>query len=289
MVDNILPKNFPRFIEDFSPSENTTTSIGKFDDVPLVSLEEATDPLLSLVPDVKEMVSKVKQNCTKPKDNLTTDESASIMLYSLEWKPRENSFYVILNNILRTEDEEKVKPWKLYLKLFVSSLEKLPAVSQTIYRGIKLNLSEQYPQGKQFVWWGFSSCTTSIQVLQSEQFLGKTGTRTLFNITCNSGKDIRQHSIFPVEDEVLLAAARKFEVVSCLDSGNDLFIIQIKEIEADSPLLGSSQKRILPDLFDRKSNEDSAAKSEDSQGPQKPNLSKISLPPRFPGPPRPPF
>ncbi|CAF4300367.1 unnamed protein product, partial [Adineta steineri] len=30
-------------------------------------------------------------------------------------------------------------------------------------------------------------------------------------------------------------------VVSCFDSGNDLFIIQMKEVESDYPLLGSSR------------------------------------------------
>ncbi|CAF1317761.1 unnamed protein product, partial [Rotaria sordida] len=34
------------------------------------------------------------------------------------------------------------------------------------------------------VWWGLSSCTTALTVLQSEQFLGQTGDRTLFMIEC---------------------------------------------------------------------------------------------------------
>ena len=280
---NFLPQHLERVIENFLPSDKSTKPIPSFDDLAIVSLEKAVETIVSLVPDVKKMVTKVKEKCDRPKDDLTTDESASIMLYSLEWTPRENSFYVVLNNTLRSEDEEKLKPWALYLKLFVTSLEKLPTLSQTIYRGIKMDLSAQYPQGKTFVWWAFSSCTTSIQVLQSEQFLGKTGARTLFNINCESGKDIRQHSFFPTEDEILLIAARKFEVVSCLDSGNDLFIIQVKEIESDYPLLGSTRKKLLPDSSSFKRREDSAA------APQKPSLPKISLPPRFPGPPKPPF
>jgi hypothetical protein len=233
-------------------------------------------------------VVKVKQKCDKPKDGLRTDESAAIMLYSLEWTPREKSFYVVLNKELRTGDDEKLKPWKFYIKLFAMAVEKLPTLSQTIYRGIKMDLSAQYPQGKKFVWWGFSSCTTSIQVLQSEQFLGKTGTRTLFAIDCQSGKNIREHSFFPTEDEVLLIAARKFEVISCLDSGNGLFIIQVKEIESDYPLLGSPLKKFIPgpsnNISPPKPPEDSATTSEDSSGAQEPALPKISAPPRFPAP-----
>lgn len=276
---SLLPERFRRVIEDFTPSENTTKANISFESIPIVSLEESVNSLISFVPDVKEMVKKVKEKCTKPKDGLTTNESASIMLYSLEWTPREKSFYVVLNDTLRSEDEQKLKPWELYLKLFIISLEKLPTISQTIYRGIKRNLTDQYPQGKIFVWWAFSSCTTSIQVLQSEQFLGKTGTRTLFNIDSNSGKDIKNHSFFPTEDEVLLIAARKFQVISSLDSGNDLSIIQIKEIQSDYPLLGSPINQIKINPFHLKSPQDSSSS----------NTSTFSLPP-IPGkPPRFPF
>ena len=53
----------------------------------LGSLEQAVKSIVSFVPDVEEMVWTVKQNCQNPKDNLSSDESASIMLYTLEWMP----------------------------------------------------------------------------------------------------------------------------------------------------------------------------------------------------------
>jgi len=236
----VIPDFALRVLEYIYPSEKMVKPVEKFETLAVVSIEDAVKPLISLVPEVLEMVAEVKEKCAQPKEGLTTNESAAIMLYSMEWQPREKSFYIILNNTLRTEDQEKLKPWDLYLKLFVTSLEKLPSVSQTIYRGVKMDLSAQYPQGKTFVWWAFSSCTRSVQVLQSEQFLGKTGARTLFAIECKAGKDIRQHSLFPTEDEVLLIAVRKLQVVSCLDSGNGLFIIQLKEVDSDNPLLGTS-------------------------------------------------
>mgnify|MGYP001137565456 CR=1 FL=1 len=236
----VLPDFALRVLENIYPSQKMVKPVEKFETVTVVSLEDAVKPLVSIVPEVQEMVVQVKEKCSQPKEGLTTDESAAIILYSMEWQPREKSFYIILNNTLRSEDQEKLKPWDLYLKLFVIALEKLPSVSQTIYRGVKMDLSAQYPQGKTFVWWAFSSCTRSVQVLQSEQFLGKTGARTLFNIDCKSGKDIRQHSLFPTEDEVLLIAVRKLQVVSCLDSGNGLSIIQLKEVDSDNPLLGTS-------------------------------------------------
>ncbi|CAF1536537.1 unnamed protein product, partial [Rotaria sordida] len=41
----------------------------------------------------------------------------------------------------------------------------------------------------------------------------------------------------PTEDEILLLPARQFKVKSCLDSGNELYIIQLKEICPPHPLL----------------------------------------------------
>jgi hypothetical protein len=45
-----------------------------------------------------------------------------------------------------------------------------------------MNLSKQYPKGNTFVWWGFSSCTASIDEVENEQFLGNTGSRTFVYI-----------------------------------------------------------------------------------------------------------
>ncbi|CAF1496471.1 unnamed protein product [Rotaria sordida] len=48
------------------------------------------------------------------------------------------------------------------------------------------------------------------------------------------GKDIKNHSAFPRECEILLPAARCFQVVACLPQGSDMNIVQLKEI--DSPV-----------------------------------------------------
>ncbi|CAF1555747.1 unnamed protein product, partial [Didymodactylos carnosus] len=128
--------------------------------------------------------------------------------------------------------------WFSYLKLFLTALWKLPSAGKTIvYRGVKLDLSKDYPEGKTFVWWGFSSTSDSIRVLEAEQFLGKTGTRTLFNIECSNGKFIKNHSYFNYENEVLLMPATEFQVTGRLDSGNGLHIITLKQVESKFPLL----------------------------------------------------
>ena len=217
--------------------EENMRPIWGYANMPLVTLEEAVEPLISIVPQVNHMVFTAKSRCQNPPDNFSSDESASIMLYSMAWTELENTFYNILNEKLRNRDRSQLRPWFLYLKLVITALSKIPSKQYHLYRGVRKDFRALYPQGKEFTWWGFSSCTTSIHVLESEIFLGKAGTRTLFEIDCKIGKDIRQHSMIKKEDEVLLLPARRFVVVSCLNVGNDLNVIQIKEIDPPYPLL----------------------------------------------------
>ncbi|CAF1599563.1 unnamed protein product, partial [Rotaria magnacalcarata] len=211
--------------------------IGGYSKMPLVSLEQAIEPLVPILPDVQSHAYVAKKNCKKPADKLTQDESASIMLYTMGWEPSEECLYVVLNNTLRaTNRQQKLKPWYLYLRLFLNALFRLPLVPITAYRGVKLDLSNLYIEGETIVWWGFSSCTTSVGVLQSDLFLGKTGSRTMFTLQCKSARDIRKHSFYPVEDEVLLMAATQFKVLGSLGQGN-LHIIQLEETSPPFPLL----------------------------------------------------
>ncbi|CAF0934008.1 unnamed protein product [Adineta ricciae] len=237
MVDSNEQSHALRICDISEESEESTLANSNYGCIPLVSLEIAIEPLVLLIPQIKHMMWTVKQNCADPPDGLSPDESASIMLYTLEWQPRENSFYIILNKTMRSRNPSLLKPWLLYLKLIMTAFSKIPFENRYVYRGVKQDVSTNYPSEKTFVWWSFSSCTASIRVLEKEHFLGKTGARTLFTIDCYSGKNIRQHSMYKTEDEVLLPAACKFQVVSCMDGGNGLTIIHIKEINSPYSLL----------------------------------------------------
>ena len=224
--------NFVRFSDlaeepllPFSPTHG-------YEQMPVVSLEEAIEPLLSIIPDVKIMLSVVQENCHEIKDDLTVNESASIMLYSLEWEPKEYSLNLILNRTLRDENREKLKPWFLYLKLFMKSLSKLPSIHCYVYRGIQTDLSNEYCQGKSFTWWGFSLCTRSIERVENEQYLNNTNQRTRFKIECKSAKDIHNHSFHKTTDEILLLSGQCYKVISSLDANDGLHIIQLKEIDS---------------------------------------------------------
>jgi hypothetical protein len=239
MASNSTEKNSAlRFSDIGTLTKGILEPIEGYGQMPVVSLEEAVKPLLDIVPNVERTVYLAMQSCQDPEDGLTTDESASIMLYTFESSVHDDSLYVILNTTLRSAERKKLlKPWLLYLRLVLTALNRLPSRHCFVHRGVKEDLRKQYPIGKSIIWWGFSSCTTSIGVLECEHFFGKSGTRTLFQIECQSGKDVKNHSSIQQEDEILLLPARQFMVTSCLNPAKDLYMIQLKETEPKFPLL----------------------------------------------------
>lgn len=148
--------------------EKMLMPISGFDQVPLVSLERAVEPLTKILSDIEVYVHAAKINCEKKSpDNLTHDESASIMIYSMEWEPHNKCLYAVLNQTLRNSNRNQLRPWFSYLKLIITALSKLPSTSDILYRGIKSDVSASYQVGKTFTWWSFSSCTRSISVLEN--------------------------------------------------------------------------------------------------------------------------
>ena len=210
-----------------------------FEKAPMVSFEKAIEPLIGHVKEIKHMVYNIQQSKIQAKNGLTIDETSSIALYSMEWSPREQSFYMILNETLRNPEREQfLLPWLKFLRLFFTGLSKLPSTGhRTIFRGVKLDLRSKYEQGERVVWWGFSSCTKTLRVLEKDEFVGKSGTRTIFTIETDTGKDIRQHSFYPEDDEILLLPGREFEVVSSAYTGNQLTMIHLKEVQPQFPNL----------------------------------------------------
>ncbi|CAF1102523.1 unnamed protein product [Adineta steineri] len=224
-------------LSDICTLDHLLMPIVGYEKMPLVSLETAVQPLIDLLPNIQQYVYVAKQRSKEATDGLTQDESASIMLYSMGWEPSDECLYVMLNKSLRSENRTQLKPWFSYLKLLLTALSRLPSVRMTVYRGVKLDLSRKYQKGATILWWGFSSCTKSIDVLQSNQFLGDTGARTIFIIECYSGKNIRNHSYFASEDEILLPPATQFRVKSCLDQAGGLKLIHLEETESPFPLI----------------------------------------------------
>ncbi|CAF4639210.1 unnamed protein product [Rotaria socialis] len=227
--------------------------ISGYEEEPLLSIEEACKPLEKILDqELKQNMVIAKMNSEEPADQLTPDESASIHLYTMEWKKRENSLYAVLNRTLRMADRSKLKPWFRYLKLFMTAFFKLPSSQHTIiWRGVTEDLGGVYTKGRKVAWWALSSCTAAISVLESELYLGTSGERTIFSIQTTSGKCIKAHSYFQQEDEILLPPGRYFEVIDKLSPGNGLNIIHIREIPPPFPMLAdpfdlSQLKNTLP-------------------------------------------
>lgn len=231
-----------RLCPEFITFSNNVSPIIGYESVPLVNLEKAVKDLEPIIPNIQDMVYRVKYNSESPSQNLTVDESASIMLYTFPWPDEQKSLYYLLNEALRKGNRADLKSWFLYLKLFIGALSKLPSESEVVYRGVRKAIPADILPGKTFFWWSFSSCTTSLDVLQSDLFLGKTGTRTVFNIKCQTGKYILNHSKVKAEKECLLLPGCEFKVTGVLDAGNDLHIVQLEEISSPYTVSGFSNK-----------------------------------------------
>ncbi|CAF1260342.1 unnamed protein product [Rotaria sordida] len=84
MDANDVYKSMSLRVSDFSSlPKRMLAPIEGYENAPLVSIEDAVKPLVKIVPKVERNVHIIKQNCKNPADGLTTDESASIMLYTL--------------------------------------------------------------------------------------------------------------------------------------------------------------------------------------------------------------
>ncbi|CAF4221208.1 unnamed protein product [Rotaria sp. Silwood2] len=221
-----------RFFTFSEKPKEIAPCIHEYEYIPLVTLEEAVEPLVICIPQVKDMIKLVKEKCQQPKDNLSIDESASIMLYTMEWKPKEDSFYYILNRKLHLNDHNELIPWHFYLKLISTSLSKLPKLSSRIfYRAIHLDLENKYRLNKKIFWYEFLSCISSLKVFDKKEFdFVSTGIRTLFIIHSNHGRNISQHSFYKIEHEILLPPGQRFEIVSYYKSNNELHVIVLEEI-----------------------------------------------------------
>merc|ERR1719182_986963 len=100
------------------------------------------------------------------------------MLYT-----QHSCLYPMLNNALRDHAHpENLKAFLPYLKLLLKGLNKLPLIRTQVYRGVNVDLHEEYTQlqGRTFRWWAFSS--TSQDESTSKGFLGGAGASTLFKI-----------------------------------------------------------------------------------------------------------
>ncbi|CAF1431012.1 unnamed protein product [Adineta ricciae] len=191
-----------RFLDAAEEPNRILLPIEGYEKEQIISLELAVEPIKLFLHDLDRKVKIALQNSQNPSDNLSSNESAAICLYTMEWQSPHKSLYTVLNEKLRSECQNDLKPWFRYLKLFLTALYKLPSIKCTIWRGMRSNVDNQYDENSEQPWWGFSSCTESMDV--TKNFLGSAPECTLFIIECIRGKSIAAHSYYKTEKEILL-------------------------------------------------------------------------------------
>jgi hypothetical protein len=223
------------------PQANISPIVGVFGDIHSKPFLDAIESCSSAVPDAPAIAASsifFASELVNTTTNLTQDEIAAINLYTIE-----SDFYRVFNQTLRERDRKKLIPFFPYLKHLLLGLNKLSSYNGKLWRGVKLNLKQNYPEGKKFFWWSFSSCTVNLKVLESEQFCGKSGNRTLFCISSQKGKDIKMFSNFSDEGEVLLMPGY-FIVKGVMEPANGLIIIDIEELNPPFDIFIGIPKKI---------------------------------------------
>ena len=197
---------------------------------PLLLLAESLQTILHTIPNLRDYINTTLMNCMNPANDLTSDESAAIQIYTMEWKPSESTIKYLLNKDLCSKSKDALTKWFSYLNLFLHALNKLPSYKGTVWRCISGDITQQFPNKSRGVWWGISSTTSNMSILQPKILSSDNGMRALLSIECTNGKRIAKHSYFPMADEILLLPGFSFEVGSQLDVGNGLHIITLREV-----------------------------------------------------------
>ncbi|CAF4127175.1 unnamed protein product, partial [Adineta steineri] len=222
--------------KDITKSDGTEISpILGYSEEPLLPLAQACTPLADIFHNLSFYVDlALKETPEQPPDGLSIDESAAIRLYTIEWDKPHRSLYSTLNYNLKNNDRQALLPFHRYLKLFLAALVKLPCVPPlTVWRGVTMNLSAEFPPGSAMTWWAFSSCTTEMTVLENNMYLGQEGDRSLFSVEAINGRTIKAHSHFVTEDEIVLMSGTHMIVQSQLSPAANLYIIHLKQVEPE--------------------------------------------------------
>ncbi|CAF0787473.1 unnamed protein product [Adineta ricciae] len=197
----------PATTRSVTPKEQSTkrNPMDGYQDMPLVSLEEATEALVPLVSNLKTFVETAKKDCKKDLYGLTVDESAAIYLYTMA-----TPFVYFINEAFQRETRAALKPWLSYLKLFVTAVEKLPSSKKTLWRGLSSTDVVSYPTEDICTWWHITSCSTNVKMTQ---YCVVQDVATVLAINATNAKDISKLSAFPDEEEIVLLPGTKLHIV----------------------------------------------------------------------------
>jgi len=199
------------------------------------SLEEAIDPLIPIVHNVKKyaadalQLAKIRIYLIELYPGLTLDKIAAIFLYTLEAPNRQDSLYYILNEHLRSENLESVRPFFKFIKLLMDGLDNIPTFTGTVWRALQdVDAKAVFIKNQEVVFNGFTSCSLDVSIVgKRNDWLGDEA-GTLLSIEVSRGYKIRSFSKFTTENEVLLPAGSRFLVKDIVTIfGTSLVIVQL--------------------------------------------------------------
>eukprot|EP00656_Telonema_subtile_P047408 TRINITY_DN5441_c0_g1_i4.p1 TRINITY_DN5441_c0_g1~~TRINITY_DN5441_c0_g1_i4.p1 ORF type:complete len:975 (+),score=317.26 TRINITY_DN5441_c0_g1_i4:183-3107(+) len=163
-----------------------------------------------------------KKGAGSPKVPMSPDLYGSILLYT------GNAIYRDLNTALREEDRKKIKKYFPYLRMLLEAAGLLPQETTTLWRGIGVDLLDQYKVGQTITWWSVSSCTADKKVAQS--FANSCGSSSTFiTVETKTACNIAQVSFYANEAESLLLPGTQLEVLSSKRVGKQAHI-HLKEV-----------------------------------------------------------
>ncbi|MFJ6718499.1 ADP-ribosyltransferase domain-containing protein [Streptomyces sp. NPDC091259] len=198
-------------------------------DTPLMDFRTALAPvaetLAGLVGHIDRSHDFGKRRADETSGSLSADAIAALYLYTCE-----SAFYREINAVLRSPDRTRVTPYLPYLRLLFSAVSGLPAHTQSLWRGVSMDLRAQYPVGRTVTWWGVSSCTSEPAVARS--FLGSRGKRTLFEVTPARAVGIKRFSAFTGEEEYILTPGTQLKVTDVKSERGGLCTVKLTEVDA---------------------------------------------------------
>lgn len=188
-------------------SSELTDSLFNFGSGPIrVSLDDAIEEAgfsrpKEMMKTCNEIVSRVKRECGVP---LSDDDIRSILMYTYELEDEDfKSPYEIVNTKLSKRSTEGLRFVRNYVLFLLRALRKLPRYDYTrnvLYRGIDGSkvADDKYQKGKEIVWNGFTSASTSESV--ARDFMEGSESPILFVIRGNYvGYDIEKITFRDIE------------------------------------------------------------------------------------------
>ena len=227
-----------KLMEDYHPPHSCFDHI---QDLPL-SLNGLGDIHL-IAEESKRLAEDRLSNLPLHEKKISIDEAIAIAAYTFDLGFHSNTedgsdnLFVILNNVLRERNSEKMIKLKPYLFYLMSGLTKLEPVKGTVYRGIPSSslaiIKEKYSLGLGIHWSGFTSTTTSL--ITAQRFAKENG--VIFRIKVITGRSVINYSSFQNENEILLSPNwRAFVSGDCHLENDGYYYVDLVE-RVDSTLI----------------------------------------------------